>query len=184
MTFIQLLLAFSSQSIRCDSAIPQRSITFLGSLCGDAELVVTRDGRDFNPRQSRWIVRVFDVQEQLLTEFYLERAAERNVEWLAGAIYLPPNEYAEAAQPEITVYVWLPSTAFDSVWSVSPILESGLLQAVINLTVPFRGSALNYSPTGPDNYDKVWNAEKENPLLLQSTEFHLSPIKRSSTNVA
>jgi hypothetical protein len=183
MTFIQLLLAFSSQTIRCDSAIPQRSITFLGSLYGDAKLAVTRDGRDFDPRRSQWIVTVFDVQEHPLTEFYVERIAERNIDWLAGAIYLPPNEYAEAAQPEITVYVWLPRTAFDSVWNASPALQSGLLRIVVDLTVPFRGSALNYSPAGPDNYDKVWNAEKENPLLLQSTEFYISPIKRSDTNV-
>ena len=179
MTFIQLLLAFSGQTIRCDAAIPQRSITFLGSLYGNAELGVTRDGRDFDPKQSRWTVTVFDVQEQPLTEFYLKRAAERNIEWLAGAIYLPPNEYADEVQPEITVYVWLPNTAFNSVWSFSPTLESGQMQAILNLTVPFRGSALNYSPVGPDNYDKVWNAEKENPLLLQSTEFYLSPVKPS-----
>ena len=184
MTFIQLLLTFSSQTIRCDEAIPQRSITFLGSLYGDAELAVTRDGRDFDSRQSPWIVTVFDVQEQPLTEFYVECAAERNIEWLAGALYLPPSEYAEAAQPELTVYVWLPSTAFDSVWNVSPTLQSGFLQAVLSLTAPFRGSALNYSPASPDSHDKVWNAERENPLLLQSTEFHLFPIKRSNTNVA
>ena len=183
MTFIQLLLAFSSQTIRCDAAIPQRSITFLGSLYDDAKLAVTRDGRDFDAGQSPWIVTVFDAQEQPLTEFYVERAAERNIEWLAGAIYLPPNEYAEAAQPKITAYAWLPSTAFDSVWNVSPTLQSGLLRAVVTLTVPFRGSALNYSSGGPDNYDKVWNAAKENPLLLQSTEFYISPIKRSNTNV-
>ena len=184
MTFIQLLLAFSSQTIDCDAAIPQRSITFLGSLYGDGELAVTRDGRDFDAGQSPWKVTVFDVREQPLTEFYVERAAERNIEWLAGAIYLPPDDYAEAAQPELTVYVWLPSTAFDSIWNVSPTLQSGSLQTVVNLTVPFRGSALNYSLAARDNGDKVWNAEIENPLLLQRTEFYLSPIKRSNTNVA
>ena len=109
----------------------------------------------------------------------MKLAAERNIEWLAGAIYISPNEYAEEVQPEISVYVWLPSTAFDSLWSVSPVIESGRMRATLDLTVPFRGSALNYSPAGPDNYDRVWNAEKENPLLLESTEFYLSPAKRS-----
>jgi hypothetical protein len=104
----------------------------------------------------------------------VELATERKFEWLAGAIYLPPNEYAEVAQPEITAYVWLPSTAFDSLWNISPAIQSGLLRAVVSLTVPFRGSALNYSPAGSRNYDKVWNAENENPLLLESTEFNMS----------
>ena len=179
MTFLQLLLTFSSQNIRCDAAMPQRSLIFTGKIYGESELKVTRDDRDFDSSQSRWTISVFDLQEAPLTDFYLERAAERNMEWLGGAIYLSPNEYTEAVQPEITVYVWLPPTAFNSIWNVSPAVQSGLLQATLNLSVPFRGSALNYSPGGPEDHDKVWNAERENPLLLQGTEFYISPIKHS-----
>lgn len=184
MTFIQLLLAFSSKNIRCDAAIPQRSITFLGRLYGDAKLTVTRDGRDFDAGQSPWVITVFDSEEQPLTEFYVTRATERKFEWLAGAIYLQPNEYAEVEQPEITVYIWLPSNAFISLWNTSLAIQLDPMQAVVSLTVPFRGSALNYLPSGSENYDKVWNAENENPLLLQSTEFCVSPIKQFSTDAA
>lgn len=182
MPSIQLFLTFSSQTIRCDSAIPHRSLTFLGRLKGEAELSVTRDGRDFDSRQSPWKVTVLDIKEYPLTEFYAERAAARNIDWLAGAIYLTPSEYAEAAQPEITVYVWLPNTAFDSVWNVSPNLQTFSLQTVLNLTVPFQGSALDYLPRGPDNYDLLCNAAMENPLLLESAEFYIAPITQSNSN--
>ena len=178
MTSIKILLSFANQTVSCNAAGPQRNITFLGTRPGDDELRVTRGSRDFDARKSRWIVMVFDSQEQPLTEFYVERAAARNIEWLAGALYLQPNEYAESEQPEITVYVWLPPSIFNSIWNVAPIMQSAYLQATLSLTAPFRGSALNYSLGAPDRFDKVWRAEDENPLLIEGSEFYISPIKR------
>ena len=183
MTFIQLLLSFARQSIGCEANLPQRNLTFLGKPHGN-NLAVTRDGQDFDAGQSQWIVQVFDSQEQPLTEFYVERAAERNIKCLAGAIYLPPEEYEREAQPEIQVYVWLPSLAFNAIWEISSSLETRFLQATINLSVPFRGSALDYLHGGPEDYDKVWHAERENPLLMQSTEFNIYPIKRKNEGTA
>ena len=180
MTFIQLILAFSSQSVISNANGPQRSVTFLGSLVDDDELNVTRGSRNFDARRSRWIVTVFDIQEQPLTEFYLERAAERNIQCLAGALYLQPNEYSEAEQPEITTYVWLPSSAFDSIWNFAPTIQPTRLQLTLKLAAPFQGSALNYSPGDPDGYDKIWSAEDENPLLFESAEFRFSPISRTN----
>ena len=183
MTFIELLLSFSSQSVRSEANGPQRSITFLGKL-QDNNLAVTRDGQDFDAGRSRWIVQFFDAQERPLMEFYVKRAAERSIESLAGAIYMSPNEYKESAQPEISVYIWLPSVAFNAVWNISPSLRANSLQAAINLAVPFRGSALDYSHGSPDDYDKVWHAEKENPLLLESTEFNIYPTNPTNRNAA
>ena len=176
MTFINLLLAFSGQSVVCDAASPQRSLTFLATVAGDSELTVTRAGRDFDARLSRWIVNVFDSEEQPLTEFYLERAAERDLDWLAGAIYLTPHEYSELEQPELRVYVWLPPSAFDSILCVAPTLKTASLQATLCLTVPSRGSELKYSLGVPDAGDKVWRAQNENPLLFERTEFYISAI--------
>jgi hypothetical protein len=117
-------------------------------------------------------------------EFYVKRAAERSIKTLAGAIYISPDEYQESAQPEISVYAWLPSVAFNAVWNISPSLRANSLQVAINLTVPFKGSALDYSHGGPEDYDKVWHAENENPLLLESTEFNVYPTNPTNTNPA
>jgi hypothetical protein len=186
MISIQLILSFSRQSICCDAKIPHRSITFLGRLHRN-NLAVTRSGRDFNARLSQWIVTIFDAQERPLTQFYVERAAERKIEWLAGAIYIPPNEYDEVSQPEITAYVWLPSAAFDSIWSMSSNLQNHSLLTTINLTVPYRDLALDYFPGGPGVFyanDMVWHAERENPLLLAGTEFNFYPINQQAANAA
>ena len=178
MTFIQLLLEFSSQSVTCNADGTQRSVTFLGSLAGNDELHVTRGGPAFDARQSRWLVTIFDIYEQSLTEFYLELIAERNMKSLAGALYLQPIEYSEAEQPEITTYVWFSPSAFESIWDIAATAQSARLQLTLNLTAPFQGSALNYSGGDPDNYDKIWKAEAENPLLFESTEFHVAPFGR------
>lgn len=151
---------------------------FTGNVQGDDDLLVTRGGPDFDARQSRWVVRVFDVEEQPLTDFYVERVAQRNLKGLAAAIYMAPNEYSESAQPNIDVYVWLPPSAFASVWSVAPVLQSSELQAVLDLVAPFRDSELDYSSFAPETYDKVWKAESENPLLIERSEFYISPLKR------
>jgi hypothetical protein len=90
---------------------------------------------------------------------------------------LSPVEYTRVTQPEIEVYVWLPFSAFDSVWNVAPTLKSTDLQAILTLTTPLQGSALNYVPGDPDDSTKVWNAERENPLYLESTEFRIGSIK-------
>ena len=180
MTFIQLLLEFSSQTVGANANGPARSIKFLGTLFGDDQLSVLRDSGEFDARRSRWIIRAFDAAEQPLTDFYLARSAERSIKFLAGALYIPPNEYSEAEQPEITTYVWLPASAFDSVWNMVPILKVSQLQLTLSLTVPFIGSALNYSPGDPDGYEKTWIARDENPLLFESTEFHLAPIRRTN----
>ncbi len=171
MIFLSLLLAFSRQAISCDSSIPQRSITFRGQLSGD-DLTVTRGGRDFDARMSLWSINVFDAEEQSLNDFYLERAAERDIGWLAGAIYMPPNEYDEAIQPELSVYVWLPTSAFNSLW-VNVNISSELVYS-LTLTAPFQGSALNYVGGG-----KEWSAQKENPLLLTQVEFNMYRAKNA-----
>ena len=176
MTFINLLLAFAGQSVVCDAASPQRSITFLATIAGDSELTVTRAGRNFDARLSRWIVNVFDSEEKPLTEFYLKRAAERDLDWLAGAIYLTPHAYSELEQPELTVYVWLPPSAFDSILCVAPTLKTASLQATLCLTVPSHGSELEYLLGVPGAGDKVWRAENENPLLFECIEFYISAI--------
>lgn len=178
MAFINLFLAFASQTTTCDSVCPQRSLTFLATVCGDCGLTVTRAGRDFNARLSRWVVKVFDSEEQPLTEFYLERAAERNLDWLAGAIYLTPHEYSDLEQPELSVYVWLPSSAFNSISNVAPTIKTASLQAALCLTVPSQGSELKYSLGAPNESNKVWRAENENPLLFECAEFYISPIQQ------
>jgi len=149
---------------------------FLGSLAGNDELHVTRGGPAFDAQRSRWIVTIFDIYEQPLTEFYLERIAERNMRSLAGALYLQPIEYSDVEQPEITTYVWLLPAAFDSIWDIAATAHSARLQLTLSLTAPFHGSALHYSRGDPDNYDKVWKAEVENPLLFESIEIRVSPF--------
>lgn len=180
MTSIQLLLAISSLSVACNADGSQRIMTFLGRLGGDDELHVTRGGFDLDARQSRWIVQIFDSHEYPLTEFYAGLAAERGIKLLAGAPYLQPNEYAQEKQPEIATYVWVPPSAFNSIWDIAIATQSNCLQVALTLTAPFRGSALNYSPGDPDGSDKIWNAERENPLLFESTDFFTSPNSRSN----
>ena len=184
MTFIKLLLAFASQTITCGKACPQRSLTFLATVYGDNGLTVTRAGRDFDARLSRWVVNVFDSEEQPLTDFYLERAAERNLDWLAGAIYLTPHEYSDLEQPQLTVYVWLPSSAFNSISNVAPTIKAASLQVILYLTVPSQGAELKYSLGGSNESNKVWRAESENPLLFECTEFYISTIQQSNENPA
>lgn len=178
MLSIQLLLAFAAQEVSCDAAGSRRSVRFSGNVHDDGDLLVTRGGPDFDARQSRWVVWVFDVEEQPLTDFYVECMTQRNLKGLSAAIHMAPNEYSGSAQPDIDVYVWLPPLAFASVWSVAPALQSFELQAVLNLTAPFRGSELHYSSFAPETYDKVWKAESENPLLIERSEFYISPLKR------
>ena len=178
MTFLQLLLTHSSQSVDCSKSGPQRSLTFRGTVYGeDDELKVTRDGRDFDARLSRWTISLLDELEQPRTEYYEQLTVERGMEYLAGAIYWNPAEYSEAEQPDIEVYVWLPSNAFDSIWNIAPMTGPKQLRSILNLTGPFRRSALNYAPGDPDGSDKIWNAELENPLLLERTEFRITSVK-------
>ena len=165
----------------CNADGTQRSVSFLGSSAGNDELHVTRGGPVFDARQSQWIVTIFDIYEQPLTEFYLERVAGRSMKSLAGALYLQPKEYSEAEQPEIATYVWLPPSAFDSLWNIATTTQSIGLQMMLYLTAPFQGSALNYLHSNPDGYDKIWNAEAENPLLFGSSEFRVSPISRKNS---
>ena len=174
MITIQLRLTFSCQTVRCDADGPRRIITFLGNL-GIDELAVTRSGRDFDARLSRWTVTVLDEHEQPPTEFYAERAAERQLRHLAAAIYMPPTEYTDSEQPHISVYVWLPQYAFESVWYSASRLGSEHTAATLALTAPFRGSALIYSGGNPDDNEKLWKAEHENPLLLEATDFCFAP---------
>ena len=180
MTSIRLLLTFSSQSVTCNADGTQRSVTFFGSLAGNGELLVTCGRPAFDARHSRWIVTIFDGDEQPLTEFYLECAANQRIKSLVAALYLQPYEYSEAEQPEITTYVWLSPSGFESIWGLVVNAKSNWLKLMLNLTVPFQGSALNYSPGSPSSYDKIWNAEAENPLLFESTELNFVPIDRSN----
>jgi hypothetical protein len=76
MPFIQLRLAHSSQKVTSDASGSKRSLTFLGKVYGEEdELNVTRDGPQFDARLSRWIVSIFDENEQPPTELYKRRKA-------------------------------------------------------------------------------------------------------------
>ncbi len=131
-----------------------------------------------------WTVHVYDVQNRPPSDHYLRLAKQRRLPNLAASIYLRTDRKEllglDQYQAEGVVYVWLPTSAFDSFWTGMSHRQEAVETMTLTLITTSPESGLSGSGDSANGEPLAWLIEVENPILIHELEVS---IHRSLTAI-
>jgi hypothetical protein len=118
MPQVRLSLSEASQKLGCSESGVERGIYYSAKNFSDEVFVITYGDSTSDARSITWRVSVFSLEETPISDFYVQLKTQRNMKVLAAAVLLDIPETGEKGNLRISVYVWLPEVAFNSLWNI------------------------------------------------------------------
>ncbi|CAK6688808.1 hypothetical protein VB734_13800 [Synechococcus sp. BA-124 BA4] len=117
-----------------------------------------------------WTVHVNDLQSSPPSDHYLRLAKQRRLPNLAASIYLRTARKEllglDQYQAEGVVYIWLPTSAFDSLWTGMSHRPEADETMTLSLITTSPGSGLSGTGDSINGEALAWLIEVENPILI------------------